>query len=127
SGNWLGCLLALKQGLREKIEESVPEARLVDGLRDTLALVQEEFQALVPPPMPEPLDVFNRVAGALQETGEHLEERLGDLAVREAWLQQMDQRAAQLHRDVERLAVALSEPPEDLQRWTQHFAEQIRE
>jgi cyclic beta-1,2-glucan synthetase len=127
SGNLLGCLLALKQGLRDKIEEAIPEPGLVDGLRDTLSLAQEEFQALAPPPMPEPLDVFNRVAGAFQEISQHLDERLGDLAVREAWLQQMDQRAAQLHRDVERLAVALNEPPEDLQRWTQYFAEQIRD
>lgn len=37
SGNLLGCLLALAQGLREKKSESIPSPRALEGLQDALA------------------------------------------------------------------------------------------
>lgn len=41
SGNLLGCLLALKNGLLTKAEEVVPSPAVADGLLDTLLLVSE--------------------------------------------------------------------------------------
>lgn len=42
SGNLLGCLLALKQGLREKADEPIPSPTCREGLLDTLALIEDE-------------------------------------------------------------------------------------
>ncbi|MBN9524200.1 glycosyl transferase family 36, partial [bacterium] len=41
SGNLLGCLLAVKNGLAAKADEPVPSPAAVDGLRDTLNLAAE--------------------------------------------------------------------------------------
>jgi len=127
SGNLLGCLLALKQALREKIEEPVPEPALRDGLRDTLSLVRAELQALEPPAVPEPLDLFRGLDQTLTVLQERLQGDPGDLCSHEAWLQQMEQRAEELCRDIQRLAGALDEPPEELVFWAQRFADQVRE
>src|SRR5439155_18071156 len=102
SGNLLGCLLALKQGLREKIETTIPESTLLDGLCDTLNLAREEFQAIVPPTAPEPLEVFNRIDGALAETSLRLHDTISDLSARDICIQQMDQGALELCRDIQR-------------------------
>src|SRR5207249_2136094 len=58
SGNLLGCLLALKQGLREKIEEPIVGSALSEGLADALLLLQEAFGEIEPPVTFEPLAVF---------------------------------------------------------------------
>src|SRR5262249_26596190 len=49
SGNLRGCLIALKQGLADKANEPVPSPAALDGLNDTLRLVDEEVKALRPP------------------------------------------------------------------------------
>ena len=43
SGNLLGCLLALKAGLLEKLDEPVPAPAAIDGLADTASLVAEDW------------------------------------------------------------------------------------
>jgi cyclic beta-1,2-glucan synthetase len=43
SGNFLGCLLALRNGLREKAEETIPSRAAIDGLMDTLGLAAEQI------------------------------------------------------------------------------------
>src|SRR5207249_2523030 len=52
SGNLLGCLVALKQGLREKTEEPIPGRSWHEGLADTLHLVTEELRTIDPPSAP---------------------------------------------------------------------------
>lgn len=46
SGNLLACLIALKHGLLEKIDELWPGVQLLDGLGDALGLAEEELAAL---------------------------------------------------------------------------------
>jgi len=43
SGNLLGCLVTLKQGLLEKIDGRVPAPAVIEGLADTLAQIDEEW------------------------------------------------------------------------------------
>jgi cyclic beta-1,2-glucan synthetase len=43
SGNFLGCLLAAKNGLREKAAEPVPSPAAADGIADALTLVGEHL------------------------------------------------------------------------------------
>jgi len=44
SGNLLGCLVTLKQGLREKAREPIPGPNALDGLADTLAVLFEDVK-----------------------------------------------------------------------------------
>ena len=44
SGNFLGCLVALKQGLKEKTSEPVLGPRAVAGLADTFDLIAEPWR-----------------------------------------------------------------------------------
>ena len=44
SGNLLGCLVTLKQGMREKIREVIPGPNCVNGLVDTLAVLVEDVR-----------------------------------------------------------------------------------
>ncbi|HMC89707.1 MAG TPA: hypothetical protein VKI17_09165, partial [Gemmataceae bacterium] len=127
SGNLLACLLALKQGLREKIEEPIPAPALREGMQDTLALAAEELRALEPPAGAEPQEIFAALDRAIASCQRQLQAPLADLAACEEWLQQMEQRAAELLRDVQRLGSALQEKPVDLERWAQNFAAHLRE
>src|SRR5262249_25891979 len=74
SGNRLGCLLTLKQGLREKVEEPTPGPGTCAGLADTLLLAAEVLRALEPPADPERLDLFRGLEGQLQQLGRRLEQ-----------------------------------------------------
>jgi len=44
SGNLLGCLVTLKQGMREKLNEVIPGPSCVNGLIDTLAMLVEDVR-----------------------------------------------------------------------------------
>ena len=44
SGNLLGCLVTLKQGMREKLNEVIPSQACVNGLVDTLAVLVEDVR-----------------------------------------------------------------------------------
>ncbi len=48
SGNLLGCLVTLKQGMREKIREVIPGPQALDGLADTLAVLGVDVKASRP-------------------------------------------------------------------------------
>ena len=44
SGNFLGCLVTLKQGMREKVNEVIPGPNAINGLVDTLAVLVEDVK-----------------------------------------------------------------------------------
>ena len=44
SGNFLGCLVTLKQGMREKVREVIPGPNAINGLVDTLAVLVEDVK-----------------------------------------------------------------------------------
>jgi cyclic beta-1,2-glucan synthetase len=64
SGNLLGCLLALRNGLQEKLEEPIPSPALIDGLRDTLRLAEENFGREIPHELWRHLDLSPTLSGA---------------------------------------------------------------
>src|SRR5262249_52315387 len=49
SGNLMGCLIALKHGMREKTEEIFPGSSWKDGLTDTLRLIDEKVRDISAP------------------------------------------------------------------------------
>jgi cyclic beta-1,2-glucan synthetase len=126
-GNFLGCLLALKQGLREKVEERWPGPVVHAGLSDTLNLIAEEFHGLEAPTEAEPLAVFRTLELVLQDLLKRLEETPSDLLGWRNWVAVVDRRAAEITGHVEVLRRLLREAPEDLQRWAAYFAGQVQD
>ncbi len=127
SGNLLGLLLTLKQGLREKTEEVVPGTAVRDGLRDTLLLAREALRAVEPPPEPQRLALFQGLDAAFQKAETELDRLPGDLAGWAAWLDGLHDLAAQLTQQARALAGEIREVPEDMQRWTGQFAALVRD
>ncbi len=58
SGNLLGCLLTLKQGLQEKIDEPIPAPFAIEGLADAAFILHEESRGSLPVPEAPPRDLF---------------------------------------------------------------------
>jgi cyclic beta-1,2-glucan synthetase len=126
SGNLVGCLLALKQGLREKIEEPIAGPALRDGLVDTLSLVKESLEPLEsaatvagqPPDAGTPLEPLWTTTRALARI---LDDTPVDLRSWGLWLQRLEKLAAPMPAQVQALSKALDEVPDDLQRWVERF------
>jgi cyclic beta-1,2-glucan synthetase len=108
SGNLLGCLITLKQGLLAKAEEPVIGPKVMEGLADTLALVGEQWND---PSRLAPPDCDNLP---------------GDLAEWASWLEQFENQAVDLFDRIRARAVSGS-PQEDSIVWAQQLVEQTRE
>jgi cyclic beta-1,2-glucan synthetase len=127
SGNLLGCLLALKQGLREKIEEPVPGPAVCEGLADTIRLVGEQLHSIEPPDAAEPLQVFQAIESDIKQFHVHLAVHPADLAGWLQWFEKLGRRATELASHVQVLTDTLHETPTDLQFWTERLAGQVRD
>jgi cyclic beta-1,2-glucan synthetase len=127
SGNLLGFLLTLKQGLREKVEEPVPGPALREGLADTLLLVVEALRAVEPPSEAEPLALFQQLDETVKKLQRALQEPPTTLLGWEDWLTCLNSQAERLTDHAQALAEALHEAPEDLLRWAQNFAGQVHD
>jgi cyclic beta-1,2-glucan synthetase len=127
SGNLLGSLVALKQGLREKSEEPVLGPALAEGLADTLGLVAETLRSVTPTSDDTPPEVFRAMAAVVQEVQHHLGQVPGDLPGWDEWLGRLEQQAALLPARVEALAEAVGEVPVELERWMRRFLEQVHD
>jgi cyclic beta-1,2-glucan synthetase len=125
SGNFLASLLALKQGLREKIDAPVCGPALRDGLADTLRLVAESFHAIEPPKADTPA-LFPAIERALGELAQQLHELPADLLGWDRWLEALDHRAEELVAQVKALAEAIEEVPDELYAWADRLAQQLR-
>jgi cyclic beta-1,2-glucan synthetase len=82
SGNLLGCLLALKNGLAAKADEPVPPPAAVEGLRDTLNLAAEALPA-----------------GAADALRAHLAAVPSDLLGCDEWLERAEKLTGELKAD----------------------------
>jgi cyclic beta-1,2-glucan synthetase len=127
SGNLLACLVALKQGLREKAEEPILGPRTCLGLQDTLRLVREALQDIAPPVMPEPLGVFRQLDEVIRWLDRRLEQCPPDLAAWRGWLDSLYQKSLELVARGQSLAGLLHERPEELLDKSRRFADQVRE
>ncbi|HZY90673.1 MAG TPA: glucoamylase family protein, partial [Gemmataceae bacterium] len=126
SGNLLGCLLTLRQGLLGKAEARPGAGVVRDGLLDALRLAAEQFHALEVPGTPPPPD-FQAVEARLAELSRLLGERPADLLEWDAWLARLELAGAELTAHVQSLAVALNDDPEELRRWADRFVAQLRQ
>ena len=62
SGNLLGCLVTLKQGMKEKAREVIPGLNLWNGLADTLAVLVEDVRVGKPAKAVEEFKAFEKSA-----------------------------------------------------------------
>lgn len=125
SGNLLGCLLALKQGLQELSEcPSAIPAR--DGLADTRNLIAEAIEQLVPPEDDSSPDVFDPVEQTVADLKRLLREYPRDVSEWARWLDGIGPRVDTLLGQVDALADAIDAAPEELVRWSNSLAAQVR-
>ena len=66
SGNLLGCLVTLKQGMREKLDEVIPGPNAVNGLADTMAMLLEDVKQNRPARTVEAYSEFNELVHLIQ-------------------------------------------------------------
>ncbi|MGA2703308.1 MAG: glucoamylase family protein [Isosphaeraceae bacterium] len=109
SGNLLGCLLALKQGLIEKTREPVLGLAVAAGLTDTFRLIDESWR---------------RSAARLVQ---FLQEEPGDLLAWNDWLVRLEREAVELLARISEAASSQDEDVDDSQGWAQALVAQIRE
>ena len=109
SGNLLGCLLTLKQGLMEKTREPVLDHALVDGLNDTFRLIDDSW----------------RISAARLE--QILAEEPGDLLAWSDWLARLEGEAAALLTGISQAADSQYEDIDESRCWAQALVAQIQE
>jgi cyclic beta-1,2-glucan synthetase len=76
SGNLLGCLVTLKQGMREKLNEPIPSPNTLGGLEDTLNVLAEDVRISRPSKAGEEYKAFD---GAILDLRKSLKEVPADL------------------------------------------------
>ena len=109
SGNLLGCLLALKQGLIEKTREPVLGLAVVAGLTDTFRLIDESWR---------------RSAARLEQI---LQDEPGDLLAWNDWLVRLEREAGELLARISEPAGGHDKDVDESQHWAQALVAQIRE
>jgi len=126
SGNLLGCLLTLKQGLLE-IRAQPLLGSLRDGLADLLRLAGQALDRLTSSKNPGPISAFRLIREDLHSLEKLLDEQPGNLTEWSKLLHQLEEQSGALLGRVGNLSTVLREPPASLLRWVQCFAEQVRE
>ncbi len=127
SGNLLACLLVLRQALQEKKNAPLVNATMIEGLEDALGLLSEALSALEPRKSPSRLEAIQGIETAIKQLTLHLRKRPETLSEAYGWLKETDSLAASIPDLVEELGREIEQPPEELNRWSQHFANQLKE
>ncbi len=126
SGNLLGCLLALKQGLLEKGQEAFPPRSLHAGTIDVLGVVADELERLRAPGS-SGSDAWRDGEEEIRQFGALLEAEVPQgLSAWDGWLAQAATRAEAIGAAVGRVEAGLGGAPTELGRWTKALAEQIK-
>ncbi len=125
SGNLLGCLTALKHGLREKAAEPIPSPATREGLEDALDLIAEALRPLRGP------DGAAESVAAMQKAVEEARGLLAepppqDLIDWDDWLRRLEAAATTLTERAAALPRQIEEDPEELRRWVGTFASLAR-
>jgi cyclic beta-1,2-glucan synthetase len=127
SGNMLGCLLALKQGLIELADKqpALPSHAIRNGLTDTLNLVNESFEAIVPPRDGEQPAVFRSIEQTIAALTIQLQSSPRDLAEWSTQISELGRGATELNNQIRQLADAIDAVPDELTRWADRLSGQI--
>jgi cyclic beta-1,2-glucan synthetase len=126
SGNLVGCLIALKQGLLEKMDQPILGPTQVRGLRETLGVMAELLRGARLPNDREAVHRHGEFQAVLQTLAGQLQDSPTDLAGWREWLSVLSQQAGILHEQAHRLAEHLPNVSAELESWTDAFAQQVR-
>ena len=126
SGNLLGCLVALRQGLREKANASLCGPEVREGLADTLGLIAEAFHAATPRGS-EPPEVYRLLAETIYELERIVQENPSGLVNWQRWLERVAHRADELVQWAQDLDRNGDAPAGALHRWIGCLAAQVRD
>ncbi len=124
SGNLLGCLWALKHGLRDKQQEPFPSPSTAAGLMDTLALLRQELNALQETPGSE-TEPWKTIAAAVEELRRTLHEAPADLLGWDHWLSQVEDGSTTLAGRIRDLAKLLAAKPVEALRWAHQMVNHV--
>jgi cyclic beta-1,2-glucan synthetase len=126
SGNLLGCLLTLRQGLLEKGNEPIIGPSFCEGLADTLGVLTEIARAVKPPAHSGLAQEHTHLLAALVQLRARATQAPADLPGWYALVQLLAEQAEELAARAQRLVGAGVEAP-GLEVWTQRLAEQVRD
>jgi cyclic beta-1,2-glucan synthetase len=127
SGNLLGCLIALKQGLRELVKQPLIRLQTGKGLADTLGVAFDVFRQNEAPAGEDALSVHRALADAFQHIAQQLEKMPKDLAVYDEWLGKLDWETVTLLGRLEALRESHASFNGELETWLRLFSAQIHE
>jgi cyclic beta-1,2-glucan synthetase len=127
SGNLLGCLIALEQGLAEKEGEPVVGPAVAAGLADTLAVVTDLLRGVSPPEAPEAAGLYREMERLAASLGGILRETPADLPGWREWLVRCRREAIVLPAEARRLADLLHAAPPELESWAERLAGQVEQ
>lgn len=96
SGNLMACLLTLKQGLLEKLDEPLIGSRVQSGLADTLQLMREAWQSLSGLTGTDKEQVHSEIEATFTGLEEATRETPCDLTTWAKWLNGLKERANQI-------------------------------
>jgi cyclic beta-1,2-glucan synthetase len=122
SGNLVGCLLTLKQGLLEKMNQPLLGSCLIHGLTDTLQVIQEAWHGLGALTSAEAIVTRSGLRTNLKAMTEALQQPPRDLPAWKKWLADLRSRAAEMAANVHRLGEAEGHAIADLELWTRRLA-----
>ncbi len=127
SGNFLGCLVALRHGMEEKAREPILGPSVRGGLVDTLSVLVELLKQIRPTADPAALEIQRSLERDARSLRERLDEAPSDLLSWDEWLGREDWAAVGLIGRIRALAAAGVDFPAAVEAWARRFLAQVRE
>ncbi len=121
SGNLLGCLVTLKQGLLEKTTEPVLSPAVLRGLSDTLQVMREAWHSFDTLNSGEVVQQRAELESGLKALETLARERPADLPEWAAWIANGKARAAALAAEIKRLIASGYSPLSELELWARRL------
>ncbi|HYT88303.1 MAG TPA: glucoamylase family protein, partial [Gemmataceae bacterium] len=126
SGNQMGCLLTLQQGLLEKLRAPVLGPALCTGLADTLGLVHKALRDIHLPRRGEASRLSCELADLVDSLGGQFQLLPSDLPAWAKWLERLEAQAATLLAQSRHLAESTAGAAEEAAFWAERFSEQVQ-
>ncbi len=124
SGNLLGCLIALREGLKDKAREAVLGLSAAEGLRDTLGLatdVLHHAKGL------GDTRAFLALEEKLTQLDRHLDEQPSDFAGWDAWLGTLEWESVDAIAKARSMELTDGSRLESVELWLRAFETEVRE
>ncbi len=125
SGNLLGCLITLRRGLLEIVEQTSLLDTNLTGLADTLAVAREAFASMPAPSSQDPLTIHRELGKEFVRLGDRLRERPADAGGLGSMLQELNHEGSALLGRVRALAASGEVVPDGVEPWIRRFQAEV--